>query len=194
MNFCLFQGTFNPIHNAHLAMAQFVLDNFKFDKIIFVPASKPPHKGFNDDLSLHCLAMTKLAVEDNEKFLVDDVEFKSQNPSYTYLTLQALSKKHNVKKFDFIIGEDAFEKIESWYETDKLKKMVDFIIFQRGYKENEKKLSDLKKKGYNYRVANMDFIDISSTKIREKIKKNESLKDLVPVKVEEYIEKNGLYK
>ena len=193
MKFCLFAGTFNPIHNAHLAMAQYALDNFGFDKIIFIPAYKPPHKNYDDSMSMHRFEMVKLATQKNPRFEVSDIEFKREGKSYTYLTiLEILKQVQKTDKFSFIIGTDAFKKIESWYETDKLKNLIDFIVFIR---ENEIVNFDyLKEKGYNFKFANMDFIDISSTKLRERIKKQKSITDLVAKEVEEYIYKNGLYK
>lgn len=193
MNLCLFAGTFNPIHNAHLAMAEYALDNFGFDKIIFIPAYKPPHKNYDDNMSMHRLEMVKLATQYNPKFEVSDIEFKREGKSYTYLTiLEILKQIQKTDKISFIIGTDAFEKIETWYETDKLKKLIDFIVFIR---ENDTvNLDYLKEKGYNFQFAQMNFIDISSTELRERIYNQKSIKDLVPKEVEEYIYKNGLYK
>ena len=95
-------------------------------------------------------------------------------------------------KIKFIIGNDAFEKIESWYETDKLKKIVDFIVFVR---ENETvNLDYLKEKGYNFEFTQMPFVDISSTELRDRIKQDLPINNLVTKEVEEYIYKNGLYR
>ena len=193
MKLCLFAGTFNPIHRAHLAMAEYALDNFGFDKIIFIPAYKPPHKNYDDNMSMHRLEMVKLATQNNPKFEVSDIEFKREGKSYSYLTiLEILNQIQKNDKISFIIGTDAFEKIETWYETDKLKKLIDFIVFIR---ENETvNLDYLREKGYNFKFANMDFIDISSTELRERIKNQKPINDLVTREVEEYIYKNGLYK
>ena len=193
MKLCLFAGTFNPIHRAHLAMARYALDNFGFDKILFIPAYKPPHKNYDDNMSMHRLEMVKLATQNNPKFEVSDIEFKREGKSYTYLTIwEILNQIQKNDKISFIIGTDAFEKIETWYETDKLKKLIDFIVFIR---ENETvNLDYLREKGYNFKFANMDFIDISSTELRERIKNQKPINDLVTREVEEYIYKNGLYK
>ena len=172
MKICIFAGTFNPIHNAHLKMAQFVLDNLGYDKILFIPAYKPPHKNYNPYMSNHRFEMVKLAVQNNPKFEVSDIEFKRESKSYTYLTITEILNQiqEYTNKISFIIGTDAFKQIESWYETDKLKKIVDFIVFIR---ENETvNLDYLCKKGYNFQFAQMKFLNISSTKIREKIKKD----------------------
>lgn len=195
MKLCLFQGTFNPIHNAHIQVAQFALENKVCDKIIFIPAYKPPHKDCDDRICYNRLEMTKLAAELNPAFEVSDIEFILKGKSYTYITICELYKKYNIEgKIKFLIGTDAFEKIESWYETDKLKELVDFVVFIRENNFDEKNFDYLKSKGYNFTFMPLKFLDISSTKIREKVKNKESIKGLVPVKVEEYIYKNELYK
>ena len=88
MSICLFFGTFNPIHNAHLRMANFVLEEFKFDKVLFVPSFIPPHKQIMD--AAHRFNMVKLAVSSYDKFDVSDIEHRLANTSYTYLTILEL--------------------------------------------------------------------------------------------------------
>lgn len=193
MKICIFSGTFNPIHNAHMKMAEYILEKYRFDKIIFIPAYKPPHKDYMPDMCRHRYNMVKLAIQNNPKFEISDIEFKHEGKSYSYLTVSALRQKYNINgKIHFIIGTDAFEKIETWYETDKLKKLVDFIVFIR--ENNKVNLDNLKDKGYNFEFTGMPFVDISSTKIRENISNGKSIKNFVPEEVEDYIYKNGLYR
>ena len=193
MKLCVFAGTFNPIHNAHIKMAEFVLENFKFDKILFIPAYKPPHKYYDKSLSQHRYNMVELAISENKNFDISDIEFKREGKSYTYLTIKELYSKFDIDgKINFIIGTDAFEQIETWYETDKLKELIDFIVFVR--KNEVVDFSKLKEKGYNFSFTKMDFLNISSTEIRQKIKSNEDISTLIPIKVKEYIDKNGLYR
>ncbi len=193
MKLCIFSGTFNPIHNAHLKMAQYVLKHYDFDKIIFIPAYKPPHKDYNTSMCTHRYNMVKLAIKNNPKFEISNIEYKREGKSYTYLTLLELHKQYKIDgNIHFIIGTDAFKKIETWYETDKLKKLVDFIVFIR---ENETvNLDYLKAKGYNFKITQMPFTDISSTELRKRISEGKSIKNLVTEEVEDYIYQNGLYK
>ena len=195
MKLCVFQGTFNPIHKAHLQMAEYVLKHYGFDKIIFIPAYKPPHKDYNPQMSIHRLNMVKLATAYNPHFLVSDIEYQREGKSYSYITAQKLYKMYDVEgKIKFIIGTDAFEKIETWYESDKFKKLVDFIVFTRENNLQKTKYEELKKKGYNFEFTQMDYLEISSTELREKIKNNQSIDNLITTEVKGYIEKNGLYK
>lgn len=166
-------------------MAEYVLNHYDFDKIVFIPAFRPPHKDYDESMSQHRFNMVKLATEYNPKFVVSDIEFKNDRKSYTYLTILELYKKYDIDdKINFIIGTDAFNKIDTWYEAEKLKKLVHFMVFTRETEPN----------GENYTSVPMPFEDISSTEIREHIKSGKDITNLVPQKVKEYIEKNGLYK
>lgn len=169
MKLCIFAGTFNPIHRAHLKMAQIALEKFRFDKILFIPAYNPPHK--DTALSEDRYNMVKLAIKDFPQFEISDIEYKRKGKSYTYLTILELYEKYDIDgKINFIIGKDAIEKFDTWYEADKLKKLIDFVTFDRVPQ------------------------DISSSQIREKIKNGESITDLVTQEVGEYIERHNLYK
>lgn len=193
MRLCIFSGTFNPIHKAHLKMAEYVLSNYGFDKILFIPAYKPPHKNYDTTMCAHRFNMVKLAVKNNPHFEISDIEYKNEGKSYSYLTALELYKQYNIDgKINFIIGTDAFKQIETWYETGKFKKLVDFIVFIR---ENENvNLDYLKDKGYNFEIAQMPFTDISSTDLRERIATGKPIDNLVTKEVEDYIYKHGLYK
>lgn len=197
MKLCVFQGTFNPIHNAHLAMANYIKTVYSYDSILFVPAYKPPHKEIDDDLANHRFDMVKLAVTGDSSFGISNIEFQNERYSYTYLTIVELYKRYKIEgKIGFIIGLDAFEEIDTWYETDKLKKMVLFLVFLRGpiTTADKERLSLLHFMGYDYIIVKMVPVDISSTEIRGKIARGNSVSGLVPSSVVEYIRQNELYK
>ena len=196
MKLCVFHGTFNPFHNAHLRVVNYILDKYNFDKLLIIPAYKPPHKAYDDKLSLHRLAMAELAInsENNSKIMVSDIEYRRESKSYTYLTILELYKMYDIEdKINFIIGTDAFKQIESWYEADKLKKLVKFIVLQREYNFSPLEYNYLNDKGYDFCFENLSFQDISSTQLRQKVKGHENISNLVNREVEEYIYKNGLY-
>jgi len=195
MKLCVFQGTFNPIHNAHLAMANFAKNNYDYDTILFIPAYKPPHKEFDDEMSNHRLKMVKMAVSGENYFGISNIEFQNERFSYTYLTTLELYKRYKVEgKIGFIIGADAFSEIDSWYETDKLKELVHFIVFDREDSIDRDRLSLLHYKGYKFSLANMPPIDLSSTSIRERLEKGQAVGANIPQPVMEYINENRLYK
>ena len=194
MEICVFQGTFNPIHNAHLRVADFLVNKYDFDKFIFIPAFNPPHKNTDLSFSKHRYNMVKLAVEDNPKFEISDIEYKREGKSYTYLTICQLREYFNITgRINFTIGTDAFKHIESWYEFDKLKEIVKFIVFVREDKFHSLEYDYLKDKGVVFEFQPLSFEDVSSTQLREDIRQNKDISEYVPKKVEEYIRENGLY-
>lgn len=195
MKLCVMQGTFNPIHNAHLAMAAYTKKVYDYDTILFIPAYKPPHKEIDDELANHRFQMVKLAVSGENFFGISNIEFQNEKFSYTYVTISELYKRYKIDgKIGFIIGFDAFREITEWYESDKLKELVDFIVFPREEEFDKERLALLHYKGYKYSLAKMQPMDISSTMIREKLTEGRSVGGLLPSLVLEYINKNGLYK
>ena len=183
MDICIFPGTFNPIHEGHIKMAEFALEKYGFEKIIFIPSYLPPHKEINKNLAEHRYKMVELAIKNNPKFELSDIEYSSEGKSYSLITVKKIIEQYNIEtRLNFIIGTDAFSKIESWYKAEELKDLVHFIVFPR---EGDviKNLSD-----WDYELAEMDFINISSTEIR-----NGKIFDTIDT-VEDYIKTNGLYK
>ena len=195
MKLCVFQGTFNPIHNAHLRLGEWVLNTYHPDKLIFIPAANPPHKNCNPNYAKYRYNMVKLALEDKKGYTVSDIEYRREGKSYTYLTICELRKNYQIdERILFIIGTDAFEKIESWYEFDKLKDLVKFIVFVREDNFIPSRYDYLKDLGVEFEFQPLPFKDISSTELRRKIKNDEDISLYVSKKVEEYIKNNGLYK
>lgn len=180
MTICIFPGTFNPIHEAHVKMAEFALGYYNFEKIIFIPSYIPPHKELNHNLAQHRFNMVKLATKYNSKFEVSDIEYNLEEKSYSLLTVKKIISQFNItNKLNFLIGTDAFDKIHTWYKADELKKMVHFIVFPRG-------MDIQNKEDWDYEIAPMEFLNISSTEIRNK--HNDTIKE-----VKDYIKENDLY-
>ncbi|MCD7879494.1 MAG: nicotinate (nicotinamide) nucleotide adenylyltransferase [Candidatus Gastranaerophilales bacterium] len=198
MSECLYQGSFNPIHNAHIEAAKYAREYFGFEKIVFIPAFRPPHKSikdFDSENAMHRLNMVQLAIEDYPYFDVSAIEYLRNEPSYTYDTIVQIYDIIKPKdKISFIIGTDAFLKIESWYKSDKLKTLLNFILFVREHNFDETPFKRLQNLGYNYQLMKMPFIDISSSEIRERIRQNQDIYDIVPVKAADYIKQNNVYK
>lgn len=197
MSLCLYQGTFNPPHLAHLAVAEFVADYFALKKVLFIPAANPPHKSLNENPveALHRLNMTNLLVMGDKRFEVSDIEFARKEKSYTFVTVKQLYEKLSLsEKPYFVIGDDAFAGIEAWYHSDELKELINFVVLPRDEDYDEKKFLDLREKGYNYTRLNMPKIHVSSTEIRERVSKGLPLDGLTTKEVEKYIYEHNLYK
>ena len=195
MDLCLFQGTFNPIHNAHLRVANYVINNNLAKKIVFIPAWEPPHKTLDENLSKHRFNMVKLAISNNPSFEISDIEYKRKGKSYTYLTICELKDRYKLNdKINFIIGTDAFRKIETWYEIEKLKNMLHFLIFYRDVNFDENEFTYLKNKDYDFEFLPLEFEDISSSDIRQSISNGIYPQNKIPKEIEEYIKNNDLYR
>ena len=191
---CYFFGSFNPIHLGHIEIARRIKEQFGFDDITFVPSYIPPHKHDLENY-FHRLKMVELAVgADN----TSDIESKLPIPSYTYRTIEKLKEIDGTDKINFIIGFDQFFKIESWKEPVRLKNDLNFIViprkFQNGQTINLRAFDYFKERNYDFQIADIDFLDVSSNMIRKYISKNEDITGLTTKEVKEYIEENRLYR
>ena len=196
MRIGIFGGAFNPVHNGHLHLAESYLDAVKLDKIIFVPTSVPPHKTADGLVSgEHRIKMLRLATQKNKKYEISDIEFWRDGKSYTYDTIKALQSVFPNDKFYLIVGSDQYLYFENWYKADEILRMVTLISAARERSEYEKMLA-FRDKNANLKksvISQFDVLEISSTDIRLRVKNGESISDLVPAAVANYIKEHGLY-
>lgn len=192
----IFGGTFDPVHNGHLIMAENVKDQMHLDEVMFIPSRIPPLKNAeNISEPEHRLHMLKLATEGNGSFKINDIELKSSGgePNYTVKTLLQLREEHSSEqvKFYLIIGMDQLINLHKWRDPGKLFLLTEVVIINRpGYLIQQVE-NEYARRGIFVPVPN---IDISATDIRFRIKEKRTIKYLVPAEVEEYIYKNNLYK
>lgn len=191
-------GTFDPIHLGHLVIANEVLNIYKLDEIIFVPAGNPPHKVGMRASSWDRFLMTNIATMSNNKFSVSDIELKNTGKSYTLNTLKAFHNIYAETEFFFITGTDAVINLPNWHEPKELLKLCKFIAVSRPglSKENvESKIEEIRKTFNGHiELLHVPMLEISSTDIRERISEGISAKYLLPESVEQYIIKNNLYR
>ncbi len=192
-------GTFDPIHNAHLTLAECSYEQFGLNKVWFMPSKSPPHKRGNlVESQEHRTNMIKRGIEDNPHFQFSDFELTRDGLTYTVDTLSRLTNMYDNTPFYFIIGEDSLFAIETWKDPDKLFKLAHIIIARRGLHEEDlikDKIKHLKNKFQSKSINLLDspISNISSNFIRNNVKLNKSIKYYVPAKVEEYIYQNKLY-
>jgi nicotinate-nucleotide adenylyltransferase len=192
-------GSFNPIHLGHLILAEQAMNLFRLDKVIFIPTTDNPLKEKLCSTSKYDrYNMTCLAVSDNERFEVSDIELNNTGYSYTIDTAEKLIKEDVNAKYYFICGADIIFNLERWKDYKKLFGLIAFIAAYRNGYDDEKLKNEIKrlKESYNadIEVIKTPTIDISSTQIRNVIKEGGSVKYLIPQKVYDYIKSNGLYK
>ena len=188
-------GTFDPIHNGHLFIAEQVRVKYRLDKVIFIPSGNPPHKKDIDVAdSTHRYNMVNLAIANNYYFFSSLIEINRDGETYTIDTLKELKSLYPVAELYFIIGYDAISTINTWKEYESLFNYTKFIVVSRSVPTIEK--IDFCHENLNKSVDYFEtpVIDISSTQIRKNIGINKSIKYMVETSVEKYIYKNNLYK
>lgn len=191
-------GTFNPIHNGHLLVAEQAREEFQLDRVLFLPNGQSPHKQTLQiaEASRRC-DMIKLAIGGNPFFQLDLTEVSEKRISYTYLTLQKLADSYPETELYFILGADSLFHLEEWKNPKEIFANCSILA---AYREGEtlntfqKQIAYLAEK-YNARIypLHMPGFDVSSSNIRNRIRQNQTIRYLVPDKVEAYIKKFGLY-
>jgi len=179
-------GSFDPIHNGHLYIAKKAKELLQLDKVIFVPAARPPHKE-NQTLTNnnYRLEMITLGIENYPDFIISNIELIRAGKNYTVDTIPILQQLYPNSEFYLIIGADMANDIKNWHRADELLQMVMPVTFERpGYTITN---NDVK-------VLSADLIDVSSTKIRDKVRRDEDISGLVPETVAEFIKDRRLYK
>lgn len=190
MKIGLFFGSFNPVHIGHMIIANHMVEYTDLSQVWMVVS---PHNPLKEKTSLardsDRLHLVRLAIGDNPKIRVSNVEFSLPVPSYTIDTLTYLREKYPKKQFSLIMGGDNLESIEKWKNYELLLSDYDIYIYQRPGFENNKYAD-------NPRITIVDapMLDISATFIRNAIKSGKSVRYLVPDEVFEYLENSVLYR
>jgi nicotinate-nucleotide adenylyltransferase len=185
-------GTFDPIHLGHLVMAEQVREKLRLDRVIFIPSANPPHKTKRKlSPAKDRFQMTRLGVAGNPKFAVSDLELKRKGLSYTIDTLQQLEVLYPKREIYFLTGSDVLDEIQTWKEPEQIYKQAKVVIATRPGFDRFDPENRFAKKSI---IVPITGIDVSSSQIRAKVRKKESIRYLVPTKVEKYINKKKLYR
>lgn len=189
----LFGGTFNPIHCGHVKAAESVQNIFSFDRILFIPSYLPPHKESVDVASAaHRLKMVELALASFDRFFPSSVEIDARGTSYSILTLNKIKEMFPQTEAFFLLGIDAFLEIETWKDYEDVLEQCSFVVMSRpGFRLSEAK--DILTEKYKIYLLSINTLDISSSEVRERIRKNQPIEGLVPENVENYIKEKRLY-
>jgi len=189
-------GTFDPVHYGHLVTAEAARCGFALDKVVFVPSGRPPHKQERKiSPAEHRLAMTQLAIATNPSFEISRVEIDRPGYSYAVDTVAAFHDLYGREaEIYFITGADAILEILTWKNVDRLMENCHFIAATRpGFQ-----LSDMENILPRFRgkiiFMEVPALAISSTDIRDRVRRGRPIKYLLPEAVEEYIYQHGLYR
>lgn len=179
----LFFGSFNPIHQGHLILSQFILDQIKLDEIWFVVSPQNPLKSSADLYDeKDRLKMVELAIQDQPRFKTCDVEFNMPRPSYTYNTLLELGSQHPDYEFFLILGSDNLQHFDKWKDHERILLEYDLIVYNR-----ENNPGGDFAKNQKVRLLKGPMLNISSTQIRSYLRLGRGIKFMVPKEVEEYL-------
>ena len=186
----IYGGSFNPIHNGHIFLAKKMLEQLGLDEIWFVVSPQNPLKCsevlLDDERRLE---LVRLALKDERNMIVSDYEFHMPKPSYMWNTLESLSLNYPGRSFILLIGADNWQRFDKWYKHEDILHKYKIAIYPRkNYYINDQKLPD------NVKVINTQLVNISSTQIRGRIRRDEQFENLVPSDVADYIVKEGLYR
>ena len=208
MRIAILGGTFDPIHNGHLAAAQTIAGIFQVDEVHFVPAFSPPHKQSRGITSpFHRFAMVALATMPFDRFRTSTVELDALGKRYTVETLETMGRLYPGADLLFIVGTDMYQEIETWKNYRRLFDLARLVVVNRpGFPfredvapfqilQDEQALPLPQEPSSNGSVFYLPFVEqpVSSTEIRDDLKRGGEVRQWIPPQVWNYIEKNKLY-
>ena len=189
MKIGLYFGSFNPVHVAHLIIANHILNETDIEKIWFVVSPQNPFKNESNLLNeYHRLHLVRLATEEDNRIKASDIEFGLPKPSYTSATLAYLREKNPTHEFHIIMGSDSFQNLSKWKNYETIIKNYPILVYKRpGFEIHETFGADVT-------ILDAPLLQLSATQIRKYIKEGKPVRYMVPDKVLEEIEKGGYYK
>ena len=188
-------GSFDPPHVAHLAIASEAFHALGLERVLFVPAAAPPHKGGGERTPAGVrLELTSLALDDDLRFTVSGVEIE-RGLSYTADTLRALGARYPDRELVFIVGSDSLLQLETWHAPEELLSLCSLAVAPRPGDSPEAIAAAAARWGdRQVGVLDAPLLAISSTEIRARVAAHRPIRYLVPRRVEEYILETGLYR
>lgn len=190
LRIAIFGGTFDPPHVGHLIIAEQAREQLGLDRVIFIPAFVPPHKKHGAIANpRERLTMTRLATRDSKAFVVSSMEVQRKGVSYTIDTVRELQKQFPDAEIFLIMGGDNFKLIETWKSSQEILRNTKIAIYRRA-SHGRKRLTKPHKGVVELKGV---FLDISSTIIRQRVHRGESIQYLVPAAVHSFIRASKLY-
>lgn len=189
----IFGGTFDPVHHGHLKIADSFLASNLLDELLVLPTPAPPHKTFKNRTPFsHRFEMLKIAFRHKQEVTVSDLENQLEAPSYTLRTIRHLQARHPSKKFFLCIGEDSLATFHEWWNYEELLQLAPLIVAARPGFKGKRQSDEILDRAI---FVDHEQIDLSSTDIREKARKNGTVSsEIVPEAVAEYVSKHELYR
>jgi len=189
-------GTFDPVHNGHLHIADALRTALDLDGVLWVPAGRPPHKSDQIVSSDHDrLAMLDLALAGSATDEISTIDIDRSGPSYTADTLKILAEHFPNAQLFFLMGEDSLRDLPTWHHPERILRVAELAVAGRPGVETDLESLEFQVPGVRKRVhvVPTEEIAISSSEIRRRVKEHQSIRGLVPASVEAYIQEHGLY-
>ena len=185
----IFGGSFNPIHNGHISLARQLKEKAGLDEVWLMVSPQNPMKRQADLLSDEArLQMARLALEHETGIIACDYEMHLPKPSYTWLTLQALSRDYPDRQFVLMIGGDNWSIFHRWFHADDILQNYQVVVYPR---RDEQPVEKSLPAGVT--IVEAELLDVSSTEIRQRIREGRSIRKLVPPSVAAFIKQEGYY-
>ena len=200
MRIGVFGGTFDPVHVAHLIMAEQCREQGRLDRVLFVPAARPPHKQQPLTKYDQRVEMLALAISGNPAFGIDELEKDRPGPSYTADTLQLLKERESGAELALIIGSDSVRDLPLWYQPGRILELAELLVVERPNSPimaADELRAALKLPATftpRIQVAEVPLLTIASRDIRRRLREGRSVRYLIPRSVEAYIADKALYR
>ncbi|MDD6345382.1 MAG: nicotinate (nicotinamide) nucleotide adenylyltransferase [Oscillospiraceae bacterium] len=193
----IFGGSFNPVHNGHIHLAESIRDNLSLDRVIFVPSKISPHKSSSEYVpEIHRLKMLELAIQEKKSFEVSDYEIRCERISYSIYTVEHFHKKYPSDELYLLIGSDMLLSFDTWYRFRDIMSLAALAVVSRNsgdFNLLSEKAVQLSQYG-KIIISSVPPFPASSTEIRKKISKNQNYACYLNKNVVQYITSNNLYK
>jgi len=187
----LFGGTFDPVHKAHVALAHAALRGLALDEVRWVPSGHSWQKDHRATPAEHRVAMVRLAMAGEPRFVLDRIEIQRPGPSYTLDTVRELQAAEPGTEWVLIIGQDQYTGLHTWRDWQTLLGLVVLAVANR---PGPPRQPHAEVQRFAHRMVPLPMLDISSTDIRQRVAAGASISHLVPPTVARYIESHGLYR
>jgi nicotinate-nucleotide adenylyltransferase len=189
-------GTFDPVHNGHLHIGDALRTALDLDRVLWVPAGRPPHKSDQivssdkDRLAMLDLALAGSAIDE-----ISTIDINRSGPSYTADTLEILAERFPTARLFFLMGEDSLRDLSTWHHPERILRVAELAVAGRPGVDTDLQSLEFQVPGVRKRVhvVPTEEMAISSSDIRRRVRENQSIRGLVPASVEAYIQNHGLY-
>lgn len=190
----IFGGTFDPIHIGHLILAETCREACRLDKVLFVIAGEPPHKGKPRTSAKHRVEMVELAIAGHDAFEASEIELDRPGPHYSYETLERLAEERPGDELFFLIGADSLADLPGWRKPERICELASLVVVNRPGTPDEVLSSYVPPEGSKpFHHVTMPDVGVASRDIRRRVAEGHSARYLVPRPVEVYFQEHRIY-